>query len=251
MRTNTTTGNAFGLMATPAPATIAAEHAAALDTLDFNKVVAESSRPHPTAGEVFPDLNRLKAELPDIIDQAMRKTAPGQYTPEAAQEVADTMLGMLTGQLCPVWPTLCTDTTPGHLDHFNHDRFVADKHGKRMIDVSFIQFTDDVEQGPVKISIGGMGNEDYAPSEVREATAKIRRLLDEADAMADTVMRIQGEDVPPPSARAFTAAREAIDAAFEASTDHGGTRDALRTYVNMTASELAEDRRAAQTGGAA
>jgi hypothetical protein len=54
-------------------------------------------------------------------------------------------------------------------------------------------------------------------------------------------MRMQGQVVPTPSERAFTAAREHIDAAFEASTHPGQTRDALRTYVDMTAAELADE----------
>ena len=187
---------------------------------------------------LFPDLERLTAELPAIIDQSMRETIPAHYTPEAAKAVSDTMLGMLTGRLCPVWPTLCTDTTPGHYDHFNHQHAVTDKRGETLLDVTFTQFSDEDGDNPPKVSLGGMTSEDYDPSEVREATAKVRRLLDEADEMADKVLRMQGTAVLSPSERAFTRARLAIDAAVEASADPKGTALALRTYADMTGDEL-------------
>ncbi|MEH0587428.1 hypothetical protein QA942_26410 [Streptomyces sp. B21-106] len=60
--------NSVGLMATRAD--IAAEHTAALDTLDFDKVIAA---------------------LPDVIDQAMRNTLPGMYTPQLAADLAAAM----------------------------------------------------------------------------------------------------------------------------------------------------------------
>lgn len=135
------------------------------------------------------NLDRLTAELPAIVDQTMRKTLPGHYTPEAAAAVSDTILGILTGQLCPVWPTICTDTTPGHYDHFQHQHEVTIKTGHALFGIGFVQNSGG--DGPFIYLAGGSESEDYAPSEVREATAKIRRLLDEADEMADKVLRMQ------------------------------------------------------------
>lgn len=136
-------------------------------------------------------LDKLIAAMPAAVDQSMRKTLPGHYTPEAAKAIADTMVGILTGKLCPVWPTICTDTTPGHYDHFNHQHKVTDKRGKTLLGISFVQFSDEDGDGPAKVGLGGMVSEDYDPSEVREKTAELRRLLDEADEMADKVLRLQ------------------------------------------------------------
>ncbi|MDQ0992199.1 hypothetical protein [Streptomyces sp. V3I7] len=89
---------------------------------------------------------------------------------------------------CPTWPGLCIDTEPGHLDHYNSEHEITDKRGERLFDVTFTQFTDEHGASPAKISIAGMGSEDYDPHEVRQVTAKIRQLLDVADAMADQVL---------------------------------------------------------------
>lgn len=90
----------------PNPDDIAREHADALATLDFDKVI-----------EV----------LPDVIDSAMRTTLPDEYTPEAAAAIAAAMTAELrhsTGQPgtnraqrwgCPAW---CVEEhgTPGAMD---------------------------------------------------------------------------------------------------------------------------------------
>ncbi|MEU2300574.1 hypothetical protein ABZ584_24580 [Streptomyces antibioticus] len=154
-------------------ADIAREHAKALDTLDFDKVIAA---------------------LPDVIDAAMRKTLPGEYTPELAAQIAQTMTDELrharqgASYECPVWPGVCVDTEPGHYDHHNHRNFVTDKRGERLIDVGFVQLSDEEADGPATICISGMGSEDYDPSEVHAKTAELRRLLDLADEMADKVI---------------------------------------------------------------
>ncbi|MDX3315188.1 hypothetical protein P1S61_40325 [Streptomyces sp. ME08-AFT2] len=64
--------NSAGLMATRAD--IAAEHTAALDTLDFDKVIAA---------------------LPAAIDHAMRNTVPDLYTAERAADLAAAMTAEL------------------------------------------------------------------------------------------------------------------------------------------------------------
>lgn len=136
-------------------------------------------------------LDQPVGALPKVADKVMRETLPQWYTPELAAEFTQTVIGILTGALCPVWPTICTDTTPGHYDHFNHQHKVTDKRGQTLLDVSFVQFSDEAGASPATVSLGGMVSEDYDPSEVRAATAEIRRLLDQADEMADQVMRMQ------------------------------------------------------------
>lgn len=86
---------------------------------------------------------------------------------------------------CPVFPGVCTETEPGHYDHSNHDYKVTDQRGETILDVGFVQVSDG---GPAVIYIGGLCHEDYAPEEVHVKTAEIRRLLDEADRMADQLL---------------------------------------------------------------
>jgi hypothetical protein len=88
---------------------------------------------------------------------------------------------------CPAWPGLCTDGTSGHLIHLDRHK-VTDKRGETLLDVAFLQFTDDVADGPAVICIGA---EDFDPSEVRAKTAELRRLLDQADEMADKVLALR------------------------------------------------------------
>lgn len=156
------------------------------------------------------DRDKLIAALPEIVDEAMQAAIPHRYSPAVANQIAETMTGILTGALCPVWPTICTDTTPGHYDHFNHDHKVTDKRGQTLLDVTFTQFSDEDGDGPASISLGGMLSEDYDPSDVRAATEQVRRLLDKADAMADQVMRMQGAAVQSPAERAAVAAEAAV-----------------------------------------
>lgn len=96
---------------------------------------------------------------------------------------------------CREYPGLCTETEPGHYDHSNHEHRVRDKQGETILDVGFVQVSDG---GPAVIYIGGLAHEDYAPEEVHVKTAEIRRLLDEADRMADQLLgrRTPGAEVP-------------------------------------------------------
>lgn len=182
-------------------------------------------------------LDNLIAALPEAVNEAMRKAIPHRYTPEIAAQIAETAAGILTGSLCPVWPGICTDTRPGHYDHFNHQHKVTNKDGQTLLDLSFVQCSDEDGASAAKVCLGGLNSEDYDPEEIREETAKIRRLLDVADAMADEVMRMQGKEVPAPADRAFSAALSLIEAAFQASKNPRQTRDALGTFVDMTFDE--------------
>jgi len=95
---------------------------------------------------------------------------------------------MLTGTICPIWPGICTDTTPGHYDHFNHEHTVLSKTGEVLLDVGMCALSDG---GGAVVYIAGMNHEDFRPEEVRAKTAELRRMLDKADEMADQVLRMQ------------------------------------------------------------
>lgn len=131
---------------------------------------------------------------------------------------------------CPAFQGLCTETEPGHHDHARHEDKVRNKTGETLLDVGFVQVSDGA---PAVVYIAGMAHEDYLPEEVRPATAKIRRLLDKADAIADQLRGIEQQ----PGQREFSTALDAIEAALESSTDPNGTALALRTAVDMTAAE--------------
>ncbi|MEH0549242.1 hypothetical protein QA802_41260 [Streptomyces sp. B21-105] len=134
------------------------------------------------------NLAAVVAALPDAIDQAMRNTLPGMYTPQLAADLAAAMTAELRNPQpadCPVFPGLCTETMPDHHDHSNHEHTVTNKQGEHLLDVGFVQLSDG---GPAIVYIGGMSHEDYLPEEVRPATAKLRQLLDEADAIADRLL---------------------------------------------------------------
>ncbi|MGJ5826025.1 hypothetical protein [Streptomyces ossamyceticus] len=128
--------------------------------------------------------DKIIAVLPEVVDKAARE-AFADYTPEAAARIAETMIGILIGTICRDYPGVCTDTEPGHFDHFNHEHSVTNKDGEHILDVGFVQLSDG---GPAAIYIGGMHHEDLRPEEVRAKTAELRRLLDQADEMADKVI---------------------------------------------------------------
>jgi hypothetical protein len=88
---------------------------------------------------------------------------------------------------CPTYPGVCTETTPGHVDHSNHEHRVRDQRGETILDIGFVQASGG---GPAVIYVGGMHHQDLLPEEVRAKTAELRRLLDEADRMADRLMKL-------------------------------------------------------------
>lgn len=146
---------------------IARAHADALNTLDFEKVVAA---------------------LPDVIAAAMRKTLPGKYTPELAAQIAQTMTAELRHAQqdepagCPIYRD-CTETSPGHYDHYSHDTKVTGQDGGTILDIGLIALS-----GSQKHAIVYLRNEEFTDAaSVHAKTAELRRLLDEADQMADRV----------------------------------------------------------------
>jgi len=146
---------------------IAREHTAALATLDFDKVIAA---------------------LPDAINQAMRNAIPEMYTPELAAEFAEAMAAELRNPQqdepagCPVYRD-CTDTSPGHHDHYSHDVKVTGDDGGTILDIGMVALS-----GSEKHALVYLRNEEFTDAaSVHAKTAELRRLLDEADAMADRV----------------------------------------------------------------
>ncbi|MDX3068160.1 hypothetical protein PV518_39390 [Streptomyces sp. ND04-05B] len=153
-------------------------------TLMANSATTATTPSTPT----IPNRDRLIAVLPEVADASMREALPHLYTPELAAEFAATMIGLLTGTICPVYPTVCTDTEPGHYDHFNHEHGVTTKDGDKLLDVGFV--ANSGGSGPL-VYIAGMGSEDLPPAEVRAKTAEIRQLLDQADVMADKAIAME------------------------------------------------------------
>jgi hypothetical protein len=93
---------------------------------------------------------------------------------------------------CPVFPGVCTETTPGHYDHSNHQHAVTNRDGHNILDIGFVQLSDG---GPAIIYIGGMGHEDLLPEEVHVKTAELRALLDQADALADRLIATRPDTI--------------------------------------------------------
>lgn len=221
-------------------------------------------------------LDKAIAALPAAVDTAMRKALPGEYTPELAGQIAETMAAELRqpqAAVCP-WPDLCTATTPGHYDHASEEHVVTGKSGERLLDVGMVDISDGV--GAV-VYIGGMTHEDFRPQEVRAKTAELRQLLDTADEMADRVIgddastlsaldrQIEDDmarliariayrrrtaitlnpgrtpftepETEQVSAAAFHLSTSALSAALEKAPDPDGMLRAMRQYVVMLGSE--------------
>ncbi|MFF3891774.1 hypothetical protein ACFYY3_00940 [Streptomyces sp. NPDC001812] len=82
---------------------------------------------------------------------------------------------------CPVYRD-CTDTEPGHYDHFSHIK-VLDTDGSEVLDAGMTALSGTDNQPVVYIR-----NTDYDDAaSVHAATAKLRQLLDEVDRLADRV----------------------------------------------------------------
>lgn len=173
----TTTTNSFGLLNTPLPG-----------TLDAIPAPAAQHPENPVPAEGY-DLGRLLAALPAAVDTALKTAVPDQYTPAKVAAIVADLTARLTAQYgpCTIWPGICTQTGH-HDDHINDGIRITSRDGEQLLDVTFTQFSDTEGVSPARISIGSCGSEEYAPEDVRAATARIRRLLDEADALADKVL---------------------------------------------------------------
>jgi hypothetical protein len=131
-----------------------------------------------------PAIVAAAAERPDAgaVDAALRKVAPEQYTPELAARIAQGAAVQLNEGPCPVYRD-CVDTTPGHYDHFNHGIKVVDDEGATVLDAGMAALSG-TDSRPVVY----LRNTDYNDAaSVHAATAQLRALLDQVDAMADRV----------------------------------------------------------------
>lgn len=128
------------------------------------------------------DAGAVTAALPGAVDAALRKVAPEQYTPELAARIAQGAVVQLNGGPCPVYRD-CVDATPGHYDHFNHGIKVVDDEGATVLDAGMAALSG-TDSRPVVY----LRNTDYNDAaSVHAATAQLRALLDQVDAMADRV----------------------------------------------------------------
>lgn len=136
-------------------------------------------------------LHQLIAALPEAVDKAARE-AFTDYTPEVAAQIAETMIGILTGTICPVYPGLCTVTD-------STDRINADEDGRhfdhagRTITVPSSTNPEDpaiwaafVHCSTSVPKIGFM-SEDLTTDQAREKAQQLRKFADEMDALADQV----------------------------------------------------------------
>lgn len=173
-----TTTNRAGLMATPIPAPLPAIPAPAR---------SHPENPAPTGGTY--DIEKLIGALPAAVDVALKKAIPAEYTPEKVAAIAADLATRIRAQYgpCTIWPAVCT-RTGAHDDHINDDMSITSQDGERLLDVTFTQFSDTEGVSPARIALSGYGSEEYAPEDVHAATARIRDLCDEADALADKVL---------------------------------------------------------------
>lgn len=222
------------------------------------------------------DLDRLTAALPAAVDEAMRKTLPGEYTPQLAAGIAAEMIARLTGAKtnCPVFAD-CTDTEPGHHDHHNHGIKVTGEDGDTILDIGMVGLS-----GSEQHAIVYLRNEEFTDAAALNAkTMEINLLLDAVNAMgrrvlgvdtgllasvdqqiADDTRRLIDLDaerrriaiqlkpaVTPfeesagqqTASAAFSAATRCMDVALAKSGDRAGTLRALRTFLDMAEAEQA------------
>ncbi|GAB2922890.1 hypothetical protein [Streptomyces heilongjiangensis] len=126
--------------------------------------------------------------LPGAVAAAMQKALPHRYTPELAAEFATEMIARLTGAKtdCPVFAD-CTDTTPGHYDHYSHDIKVTGEDGSTILDIGMVAVS-----GSEHHAIVYLRNEEFTTAAaLRAKTAELRLLLDQADEMADRVLGVE------------------------------------------------------------
>ncbi|MEU9754554.1 hypothetical protein AB0D90_15635 [Streptomyces althioticus] len=120
--------------------------------------------------------------LPAAVDTALRHVAPEQYTPELAARITQGAVAHLLAEPagpCPVFRD-CTFAEPGHFDHFSRAE-VTDTDGSPLLDVGMAALDDDHAVVFVR------GAEFTDAASLKAKTAELRRLLDQADALADRV----------------------------------------------------------------
>ncbi|WP_261719076.1 hypothetical protein [Streptomyces sp. FZ201] len=91
-----------------------------------NYLPAIPTQPQPAEP---PATDWLATVLPAAVDEAMRKTLPGEYTPELAAQIAEGAIARLTGRTpaCPDGIDWCTGDPDSHADPHEH-RHVGTPH---------------------------------------------------------------------------------------------------------------------------
>lgn len=113
---------------------------------------------------------------------------------------------------------------PGrHDDHVGAEYTVTDTRGHAIADVRVLYLS---ESTPTV----GLCGADFTPAQARVKAVELRALADQVAVCADLADLV--------AAQAFTAARQAIDAALTASTDPRRTCAGLRALIEMTLTEL-------------
>jgi phage tail protein X len=148
--------------------------------------LAISAPPASTPTGQHTGRDQLIAAIPAAVHEAMRKTLPHKYTPDLADAIAAQTIANLTGVTsapCPAFRD-CTDTTPGHFDHFTHDiKVLDDADGSTILDAGMV-----ANSGSDRHVIVYLRNAEFTdPAKLREKTAEVREFLDQVDALADRV----------------------------------------------------------------
>jgi hypothetical protein len=151
---------------------------------------ASTSTLDPRGQGAHVDLDSGIAAMTDAVHKAMRETLPHQYTPDLADAIAAQTIASLTGVTsapCPVYRD-CTDTTPGHYDHFTRDlKILDDADGSTILDAGMV-----ANSGSDRHVIVYLRNAEFTdPEAVRAKTAEVRAFLDEVDELADRVFADQ------------------------------------------------------------
>ncbi|TXJ80675.1 hypothetical protein E2C11_11035 [Streptomyces lavendulae] len=134
-------------------------------------------------------LGEMVVAIRAAVDQAMRTTLPGHYSPEIAERIANEMIARLSQrddepQTCPMYRD-CEDREPGHTDHYNHGLRVTGEDGSTILDAGMVALS-----GSETAAIVYVRNEELTDAtSVRAKTAELRGFLDQVDAMADRVFQ--------------------------------------------------------------
>jgi hypothetical protein len=212
-----------------------------------NYLPAIPTQPQPAE---TPTTDRLATLLPDIVDEAMRRTIPGKYTPEVAARLAADLLARLTGRtpVCPDGIDWCTGDPDSHADPREH-RHVGTAHAltgpylgdkdREVLAFELIRW----DSGEPRLSFQADGtwpdlDIDQVDALVRDLTAHLVALRVERRRMAllldpPAVPAVETEDERAASA-AFETVSDALALALEKTSDRGCMLAAFRALLDVS-----------------
>ncbi|MFF4933580.1 hypothetical protein ACFY2H_32505 [Streptomyces griseofuscus] len=166
-------------------------HSTSVPRIDFQPTLAAvpapaSMHPENAAKQGLP-FGEMVVAIRAAVDQAMRTTLPGHYSPEIAERIANEMITRLgqrddEPQTCPMYRD-CKDREPGHTDHYNHGLRVTGEDGSTILDAGMAALSGSETAAAIYIR-----NEEFPDAaSVHAKTAELRGFLDQVDAMADRV----------------------------------------------------------------